>query len=246
MQTFRTVDRVSMIRVVAILFLLTIVATSLGRANGFASMLGALSLAGTVFAILLAPQVLRIDMRQDLAHLELLKTWPVKASAVVRGELLWPGAIITLVSWTMLAVATLLSGTILTSVSLGVRWSGAAALAVLAPALVLAQLTIHNAVALLFPAWVPLGHQRARGLDAMGQRLIMLGGTWLLLILGMLPGAIAGGIVWLALRPLVGPLALVPAAVICTVIVAMEVLLATEAIGPVYERLDVLAVDRPE
>ena len=41
----------------------------------------------------MAPQILRIDMRQDLRHLELLKTWPVKASAVVRGELLWPGAL---------------------------------------------------------------------------------------------------------------------------------------------------------
>ena len=62
----------------------------------------------------------------------------------------------------------------------------------MAPALVFAQLTIHNGVALMFPAWVPLGNQRPRGLDAMGQRLIMLGGTWLLLVIMTLPGAIAG------------------------------------------------------
>jgi len=72
-----------------------------------------------------------------------------------------------------------------------------AALAILAPALVFAQLTVHNAVALMFPAWVPLGSQRARGLDAMGQRLIMLGGTWLLLIVMTIPGAIAAGMFWL-------------------------------------------------
>ena len=35
----------------------------------------------------------------------------------------------------------------------------------------------------MFPAWVPLGKERPRGLDAMGQRLIMLGGTWFMLIL---------------------------------------------------------------
>ena len=45
---------------------------------------------------------------------------------------------------------------------------GGAALAIVAPALVFAQFTIHNAVALIFPAWVPLGNQRPRGLDAMG------------------------------------------------------------------------------
>ena len=67
-----------------------------GRASGPPATLGASSpVAGAVFAILMAPQVLRIDIRQDLQHLELLKTWPVKASAVVRGELLWPGVLIT-------------------------------------------------------------------------------------------------------------------------------------------------------
>ena len=50
----------------------------------------------------------------------------------------------------------------------------------------------------MFPAWVPLGSQRPRGLDAMGQRLIMLAATWLLLVVMALPGAIAGGIVWFA------------------------------------------------
>ena len=184
MQTLRMVDRRSLLRVVFIVFSLTIVAASMGRANGLASLLGAFSLAGTAFAVVLAPQV-RMDLRQDLRHLELLKTWPMKASAVVRGELLWPGVVITAAAWTMLAVATFLSGTMLSRVSVGLRMGGGAALAMLAPALVFAQLTIHNAVALIFPAWVPLGNQRPRGLDAMGQRLIMLGGTWLLLIIGI-------------------------------------------------------------
>jgi hypothetical protein len=80
----------------------------------------------------------------------------------------------------------------------------------------------------------------------MGQRLIMLGATWLLLILSTLPGAIVGGIVWFALQRFVGSAALVAAAIVCTVIVGMEVLLTTEAIGPAYERLDVLAVERAE
>jgi hypothetical protein len=246
LQTLRMVDRRNLARMVVILVFLTIAAATMGRANGVAAMLGAFAFAGTAFAVVLAPQVLRIDLRQDLRHLELLKTWPIKASAVVRGELLWPGAIITVVAWTMLAVATLLSGTMLSNVSLAWRMGGAAALAILAPSLVFSQLTIHNAVALIFPAWVPLGNQRARGLDAMGQRLIMLGGTWLLLTISMVPGAISGAIVWFALERFIGTAALVPAALVCSAIVGVEVLLATEAIGPAYERLDLLAVERSE
>jgi Putative ABC exporter len=246
MQTLRMVDKRSLLRGIVILVCLTIVAALMGQANGLASLLGAFSIAGTLFAILLAPQIVRMDMRQDLQHLELLKTWPVKASAVVRGEMVWPSVIITASAWTMLAVATFLAGTMMSHVDLGLRLGGGAALAILTPALVLSQLTIHNAAALIFPAWVPLGNQRPRGLDAMGQRLIMLGATWLLLALSLLPGAIVGALVWFAFQHFIGAAALVPAAFVCTAIVAVEVLLATEALGPAYERLDVLAVDRAE
>jgi hypothetical protein len=127
-----------------------------------------------------------------------------------------------------------------------VRVSAATGAAIVAPALIFAQLTIHNGVALLFPAWVPLGMQRPRGLDAMGQRIIMLGGTWLLLAVGSLPAAIAGGIVWFALQWAIGSAALIPGALVAAVVVAIEVLLATEALGPAYERIDILAVERAE
>jgi len=245
MQTLRVVDKRGLARFVAILFVLTLAATSVGR-EGPAATLGAFAIAAALFAILMAPQILRVDMRQDLRHLELLKTWPVKSSAVVRGELLWPGVFLTAIAWTMIAVAMTLSGTVMPKVGLGWRLGGGGAIAIVAPALVFAQLTIQNAVALVFPAWVPLGNQRPRGLDAMGQRLIMLGGTWLSLVVMALPGALAGAIVWYALGRFLGPAVLVPAAAVCTVTIALEVLLATEALGPAYEQLDLMAVERDE
>jgi hypothetical protein len=61
-----------------------------------------------------------------------------------------------------------------------------------------------------------------------------------------LPGAIAGGIVWLALGMFLGPAALIPAAVVCFAIIAVEVVAGTEALGPIYERMDMLAVERAE
>jgi ABC-2 type transport system permease protein len=196
--------------------------------------------------VLLAPQALRIDMRQDLQHLEVLKTWPVAAPVVLRGEMLWPGALITAIAWTCLALALLLSGRVFPQIGVVFRLSAAAAFAILAPALVFAQLTIHNGAALIFPAWVPLGSQRARGLDAMGQRLIMLTATWLLLVVMVLPGAVAAGIIWFAFARFIGATVLVPAALVCASIVAIEVLLATEVLGPAYEQLDIMAVERAE
>lgn len=246
LQTMRIVDRRSLARIVAIVMSLSVIAVSVSRARGLAVLLGLFSTVGAGFAILMAPQALRMDLRDDLRHLDVLKTWPVKASAVVRGEMIWPGALVTVMAWLFLGLGLFLSAGVFTRTSLDLRVSVAAAAAVIAPALIFAQFAIHNGVALMFPAWVPLGNQRPRGLDAMGQRLIMLGGTWLALIAMALPGALAGGILWFAFRRFIGVGAIVPAAAVGAVIIGIEVLLATEALGPAYERLDVTAVERAE
>ena len=246
MQTIRLVDRRSILRLVALMFAVSMASISLGRGRGFATIVGFFATMGAGMAILLAPQVVRMDLRQDLRHLELLKTWPVAPATVVRGELIFPGALITAGAWALLTIALVMSGLVFTRLGWSWRLSAAAGAAILAPALVFAQLTIHNGVALLFPAWVPQGNQRPRGLDAMGQRLIMLGGTWLLLAVGLVPAAIAGGIVWFALQWIIGSAALIPGALVAAAVVAIEVLLATEALGPAYEKIDILAVERAE
>ena len=244
-QTLRVVDGRTFLRIGILLAALSLAAVSLGGgSSGVAATMSGFWVVVTLFTILMAPQTLRVDLRQDLRHLDLLKTWPVRASAIVRGEILWPGLLLTGIAWASTAMACLLA--VATPVAgVAPAWV-AIAVAVLTPALIVAQLTIHNAVAVAFPAWVPLGHQRPRGLDAMGQRLIILGGTWLLLAIAALPGGAAGAIVWVTLHGLVGSASLVPAALVCSTALVMEVLVATEMLGPAYERLDLLAVDRGE
>lgn len=117
---------------------------------------------------------------------------------------------------------------------------------ILAPALIVGQYTIHNATALLLPAWMPLGASRPRGVDAMGQRLIMLGATWLVLLIALLPGIVTAVTLWGLFYDSVGPWVLVPAAMVGTIGVAVQVVLATAALGPVFERLDLSSVERPE
>jgi hypothetical protein len=162
---------------------------------------------------------MRSDLRGDLRHLDVLKTWPVKPSAVIRGNAV-ADARLTLCTWFALICATVFSKSAHFPAAAAERLSLAAA-AVLAPALVAAQLTVHNAAAVLFPAWVSTGPQRPRGLDAMGQRLILLVGVILALIVMIGPGAIAGGIVGFVFYRFVGAVSLVPAAVVCLAIVAV-------------------------
>jgi Putative ABC exporter len=246
-QTIRIFGKQSLGPVAAIVVSLTIAGVMMGRASGLAAFLGTFALGACMFMVVLAPQALRVDMREDLRHLEALKTWPVRAASVVRGQLLWPGVLLTALAWGAVVIGEVLAGgSILRGVGVWWRVSGGVAYAILAPAFIFAQLTIHNGVALLFPAWVPLGYQRPRGLDALGQRLIMLFGVWLVLILSAIPGAVVGAIVWFAFSRVFGPAAIIPGAMVFAVVMAIEVLLATEALGPAYEQIDLTAVERAE
>ena len=246
MQTFRIVDRRVLLRMSLMVVWLIVVVALFGRARGFAQALGLLASAAAVFVAIIGPQVMRLDFRQDLQHLDVLKTWPVRAAAVVRGEMLWPVAVITTLTWVFGAIGTFLAALTFSETSMSLRIAGGLAGLILAPALVMAQFTIHNTAALLFPAWVPLGMGRPKGVDAMGQRLFMLGATWLVLVLAVVPGALVGAVLWFAFQRFLGPWVLIPAAAVCTAIVGLEVLMATEALGPAYERLDLSSVERGE
>jgi hypothetical protein len=80
----------------------------------------------------------------------------------------------------------------------------------------------------------------------MGQRLILFAGVIIALAVVVAPAAIVGGITWLVLYRLAGPVGLIPAALACLATVSIEVVLITEALGPVYERIDLTGIERAE
>ncbi|MEP7308176.1 MAG: putative ABC exporter domain-containing protein [Acidobacteriota bacterium] len=250
MQSLRSTNLVSVLPIagtailVGVAFATARMSATNQRAPAAALAIGSLFMAA--FAALLGPQMVRSDMRGDLQHLDVLKTWPVKPAVVIRGQLLWPTLALTLWVWFALGCATAFSAAAFPSLAVGVRLSLSAAALVLAPALVAAQLTVHNAVAVLFPAWIPSGSQRARGLDAMGQRLILLAGVIIVLVVMIGPGAIAGGILTFAFYRVMGPVSIVPAAAVCVAVVAVEIAILTELLGAAYDRIDLPQVERSE
>jgi ABC-2 type transport system permease protein len=246
-EAVRLVNPLTLLRFVIPLMAFLVITTVTGAfPRGLLQLFAVLALVVVAFCTLMGPQILRSDLRQDLEHLDLLKTWPVPPGAVIRGEILWPVLTLTVFVWLAVIVAAVLSPRAFPEVDLSWRLSAAIAAAILAPGLIAAQYVIHNGVALLFPAWVAFGGQRPRGLDAMGQRLILLGGTWIALIIMTLPGAIAGALTGFALIRWVGPLSLVPAALACAAALLVETMAATEALGSAYERIDLTDVERAE
>ena len=230
----------------AALVLVVSAAMNANRMRGPAAFISVFSAMGAVAAILFGPQMMRSDLRSDFEHLDVLKTWPVRAADLIRGEMVWPALVVSTIAWACVVIAASFSGTALPEMAFVSRWSFAIAAVFLAPPLIAAQYAVHNAATIFFPAWVQLGSQRTRGIDAMGQRLIMLVAILLAILLFAVPAALIDGVLWFAFRGIVGDVIVVPLSMLFAGIVLLEVLVVTELLGPAYERIDLTSVERAE
>jgi hypothetical protein len=116
----------------------------------------------------------------------------------------------------------------------------ALSLAVVAPMLNLLSFVIPNASVLLFPAWFQVDKSMPHGIEAMGQRIIMLFGQMLVLLLSALPAGAVFIAVLLILKWAVGWLVAAPVAgVAAATVIAVEVALALMWMGRWFEKLDV-------
>ena len=201
----------------------------------------------TVFATVVGPFMIRNDLRHDLQRLSVLKTWPISGRELLVGELLAPTFLLSAIVWFLLAVTLALSP----------AWKdgpidavGRAALLVsvglLAPMLIAGQVIIQNAAVVLFPGWIATGGARARGIEAMGQNMLMFAGTLLALAIGVLPAsAIAGGLGYVLYLFLGWP-GLLPATMLLASILVVEAGLVVMWLGRVLERTDPAQVEIAE
>jgi len=190
--------------------------------------------------IFLGPQLARNDLRQDLRNLDVLKTWPVSGATIVRGEVLAPAVLLTVIAW-----LCALDGFVFAS-SLKLQPSWVVAAALLAPGLIVLQLLAQNTIAVMWPSWILTGPARARGIDVMGQRLLMMLGLLLVLVVAVLPAGIAAAVLGLGLYYLIGGIPIIVPAIIAAAILLAEAMLLSRAVGKLLDRTDVSAIDALE
>ena len=237
------VGRYLSIRTLLRLLPLFVLISILGRfQRGASSGNGIAALCGIAFVItvLVGPLVTRNDLRQDLANLVVLKTWPVRGATLVRGEVLAPAALLTLIAW-----LTAL-GVLIFDKAGGISPSWIVSAALLSPCVIVLQLLAQNAVAVLWPSWVVTGTRRVRGIEVMGQRLVMMVGFLLVLLVAALPAAIVGGLVTLGLYTLTRTIIVPVSAIAAAVVLLGEAFVASEAIGKMLDHTDVSALDVQE
>ena len=212
-----------------------------GRGEVATAVIGSLAGVMAGFMTLIGPTMVRDDLRTDLAHMELLKTYPLPGWSVVLGEVLAPTSFLALTQWILLLISAW------TIPSLGAwHFSGAHRLAIgisiamVLPGITLMGVLIQNAAVLILPGWVPVGRERRRGVEAMGQNLITMAATVLALILAAVPAGLLFALVWIP-GYLAGwaLAALPPAALLAALGLIAEAALGILWLGRVYDRFDV-------
>jgi ABC-2 type transport system permease protein len=193
------------------------------------------------WSLLFGPQIMRQDLRQDLAHADVLKTFPLPGWQVVLGEVLAPAAILTGVQWLLLIFSL---KTILHLPKVPYDWTLtiAAGFALLLPVINLVLLLIPNAGVLFFPAWFQVGRNGPQGIEATGQRLIIMFGQLLAFVVTLIPAAIFFAIVFFLAQLVMTPvLSILPASAIAAIVLAGEAFAGVVALGKVFERFDLSA-----
>ncbi len=191
--------------------------------------------------VLLGPLLFRTDLRSDLRRLDVLRTLPLSGLQVVRGELFAPAFLLGLSEVALLLLALGLSaGTPIKGFPFASRLAWAAGAALLLPAATAAVLVVQNAAALVFPSLLVDDEESApRGVEAAGTRLLNLGATLLLLLVGFLPGGLLGLAVGaLAQLSGLGPLSFTLGCGAAAAVLAVEVAVALRFMGHGLERLD--------
>jgi hypothetical protein len=226
----------------------TIVAFAFGSqrhaAGWLAPMMTIMALMFLVWSLLIGAQMVRCDIRQDLAAMDVIKMFPLRGWQIVLGELLAPAVILTCIQGLLVAIVLALSGNFAREIRLPfeARTGWAAAILVLLPFWNGVSLLIPNATMLLFPGWFQTRADAPQGIEVMGQRLVLLFGQLLVICVALIPAGIAFAFGYFAVKFL-GAISLAPliGALGAAVVLTGEIALGIFLLGKLFEKFDLSA-----
>ena len=215
-------------------------------AHGMLPVAGIAALIFGAYILVVGPQFARQDIRSDLAHADVLKTYPLAGWQIVLGEMFTPIVILSGILWLVELVVMFTFH----PRSPGLAWltpqlriTAALCLAAATPALVSLQLLVPNAAALVFPGWFQMSRTRGGGPEVIGQRMIFFFAQLLTMLVALLPAAAVAvlPLVFVELG-LIGPAVAVGlAAGSMIIILAGEVWCGVWLLGRRFDRLDLSA-----
>jgi hypothetical protein len=225
---------------VVVIMLLNVAVVAFGTGRGLAATLGLFAGIFAAVSIIAGSRFVRNDLRQDLLNVRLLRTYPVTGSALVAAEVASATIVLTVIQLSLLVLCHVA----FISAPDARIGTGLRTLLLLAAPLVLlvvnaATVTIQNAAALMFPAWVHLGLERTTGIEALGQNLLTTLASLVVFALALIPPAIAGFVTSIGVQavwPDAQVAALVAGGMLGLGALAVEIGVAIMMLGELFER----------
>ncbi len=185
------------------------------------------------------------QLRQGVAAMDLLKTYPVPGWHIALGELAGPVALGTLMQWFALGIGVLLlrttvPPTVIIPASIFYFIGG---FALLLPAFNLSTAILPCAGALMFPGWFRPQENTTPGIEGSGLRLILGIAQLLAMAAAMIPVAFFGALAFFAVGKFTDILMWrgLAAGGTAIVILAMEAGLGVAWLGSLYDKFDLSA-----
>lgn len=217
---------------------------SRGNSASMALAVGAVSMAW-VLAVL-GPVALQNDLRQDVAYLAILRTYPLSGTRIVMAEIASSVVPLLVAQLALISLACLIGPARLEGQEIGIapRVMLFALSAVVLPALDGTAATIGNGMALLFPTTRALGTAvGGAGTDGLGQIVVARVAAILASCLALLvPAAAAFGVYWAASAVTTPVTATVLAIATAVAAYAVQLYAMIRWVGRVFERTDATAV----
>ena len=214
-----------------------------GGSTKAAMIVTALAAVLSAIFLLFGPATMRNDLRSDLLHLPMLKTLPISGRAIVLVQVLSGALAVTLPQ--LLCAAAAAVAMLRAPEPPGIPAPVIAGVLVGAPALLLAvnvaNFTLHNGLALLFPGWVKLGERGPTGIEATGQMMLVSGATLLALALLLLLPVAVGAVGYFAFAREVGT-GVVVALLAGSALLGLEAWLLMRGLGRAFARVEPMQV----
>ena len=206
-----------------------------------AVVIGASAYIALIGSFIFVGQHAAAQLRQGIAAMDLLKTYPLPGWKLALGELTGPVVLGTLMQWCALGVGVLLL-LVITPLKNHVApvCAVAAGLALFLPAFNFANAVLPSAGALLFPGWFRTPEGQAPGIESAGLRLLVGVGQLLAIVAALLPVALLAAAAWFSLGKIMPALEwrALAAGGTAMLILTMEAGLGIAWLGSLYDRFD--------
>jgi hypothetical protein len=194
------------------------------------------------FVTLVGPDTLRVDLRQDIRQIDLLRSFPLSGRRLLWAEALGPTLMLGAVQLVLLAASLAVSANHpLPRFGLPDRIAVFFGLALFLPTLTFFNVLVRNAAVLVMPSWMAADPYQSRGLEMMGQRLLLWVANLLVMLVAVLPSGFVAALGLLVFWSSAGLFAIPLAGALATGVMILELHLGLRLLGQLFDKLDATA-----